>query len=275
VAAAVNPLIAGHMRKKPYGDHIDNHDVVVRFNLVPLERKHVGMRTHVRLLNFANSKKVCDKGQKELMAGEKSLGDLRSVMLWHKLSRGAVTDCIKRTALAGGEVRAGEIGPATQRKLRDAMQKVKKDLTALRVSSMKPQFAQELTSGAQAVLLALGGMFDTRLLKANAFDVEPKVDYTHLYQQCTQGVKCDGTPGARGVAPPSSRFLVHHHILVQTSHVGGMSRIAPSTLRPLQRSQRVRPEQLRRGQLQGHQRVPLPGAGPPEGHGGAVHIEFS
>ena len=104
VAAAVNPLIAGHMRKKPYGDHIDNHDVVVRFNLVPLERKHVGMRTHVRLLNFANSKKVCDKGQKELMAGEKSLGDLRSVMLWHKLSRGAVTDCIKRTALAGGEV---------------------------------------------------------------------------------------------------------------------------------------------------------------------------
>jgi len=106
---------------------------------------------------------VCNKGVKALAAGESSVGELRAVMMWHKDSRGAVAACIRGPKVlgrsAGSRVRqvsAGEIGPVTQRRLRDAMRKVKKDLTALGVPSMKAQFAPELTSGAQAVLLALG-----------------------------------------------------------------------------------------------------------------------
>lgn len=54
------------------------------------------------------------------------------------------------------------------------MQKIKKDLTFLRVRSMKPQFAQELSSGAQAVLLALGHCKHVSVYGLSSFEV---VDY--------------------------------------------------------------------------------------------------
>ena len=64
-----------------------------------------------------------------------------------------------------------EIGPAAQRKLRDAMKLIRKDLTSLRVRAMKPQFADQLTSGAQAVLLALGHCKHVSVYGLSSFDV--------------------------------------------------------------------------------------------------------
>lgn len=163
------------MRKKAYGQYIDNHDVVVRFNLVPLDPKHVGARTTVRLLNFASSKKACGGGQGSLSTDRgRSLGELRAVMLWHRLSRGSVFKCVKDKTLSGSEVTASEIGPGSQRKLRETMKAIRKDLERLKVRAMKPAFAQELTSGAQAVLLAMGHCQHVSVYGLSSFEV---VDY--------------------------------------------------------------------------------------------------
>lgn len=89
---------AGHMRKKAYGEHIDNHDVVIRFNLVPLEKKYVGSKTTVKLLNFASSRKMCH-GNSQLLsaaAGKQQESAIRSVMLWHRWSRGQIANCLRK-----------------------------------------------------------------------------------------------------------------------------------------------------------------------------------
>lgn len=147
----------------------------MRFNLVPLKgnTNNVGARTTVRFLNFANSKKVCDGGKSQLMAGGMTLGGLRAVMLWHSLSRGKITECVKGRVSSAAEqhIRIGSISSATQRRMRDILQKVKKDLTALRVRSMKPQLADQLTSGAQAVLLALGHCKHVSVYGLSSFNV--------------------------------------------------------------------------------------------------------
>ena len=65
----------------------------------------------------------------------------------------------------------GHVSQGMQRKLRDAMKLIRKDLTSLRVRDMKPEFAKELTSGAQAVLLALGHCKHVSVYGLSSFDV--------------------------------------------------------------------------------------------------------
>jgi hypothetical protein len=52
--------------------------VVIRFNMVPVQQTYVGVRTHVRFLNFASSKKVCSRGS----GSWDETGELRAVVLW-------------------------------------------------------------------------------------------------------------------------------------------------------------------------------------------------
>jgi hypothetical protein len=52
---------AGHLRQKLYGPHIDNHDVVVRFNLVHKESllNVTGHKVSLRFINHASATHLC------------------------------------------------------------------------------------------------------------------------------------------------------------------------------------------------------------------------
>lgn len=52
---------AGHLRQKLYGPHIDNHDVVVRFNLVRKESllNVTGHKVSLRFINHASATHLC------------------------------------------------------------------------------------------------------------------------------------------------------------------------------------------------------------------------
>jgi hypothetical protein len=52
---------AGHLRQKLYGPHIDNHDVVVRFNLVHKEslQNVTGHKVSLRFINHASATHLC------------------------------------------------------------------------------------------------------------------------------------------------------------------------------------------------------------------------
>ena len=69
---------AGHLSKEKWGEYIDNHDVVVRFNNLPNlpYSAHVGNRTSIRIVNHRRSLASCSSSS--MTASLSSLASTRS-----------------------------------------------------------------------------------------------------------------------------------------------------------------------------------------------------
>lgn len=86
---------AGHLSLKKYGQYIDNHEFVVRFNVQPVQpyAEYVGSKTSLRVANHRRSLALCCRGNfPEGKAKQNGTG----VMIWYPGSQSEIMNNCKR-----------------------------------------------------------------------------------------------------------------------------------------------------------------------------------
>lgn len=85
-------LRAGNLLKKEYGQYIDNHDIVMRFNMLSLNKgfeRHVGRKATVRVFNHSRGRQACCFANKHSSAaGNGSV----VYVLWHPGGMRSIAD---------------------------------------------------------------------------------------------------------------------------------------------------------------------------------------
>eukprot|EP00232_Nephroselmis_pyriformis_P006024 CAMPEP_0182887408 /NCGR_PEP_ID=MMETSP0034_2-20130328/20808_1 /TAXON_ID=156128 /ORGANISM="Nephroselmis pyriformis, Strain CCMP717" /LENGTH=279 /DNA_ID=CAMNT_0025020773 /DNA_START=21 /DNA_END=857 /DNA_ORIENTATION=- len=133
---------AGHITKKQYGQYINKHDVVVRFNVQKVGKfsKSVGSKTTYRVLNNARSVDACCQG----MMPEKKAG----LIFWFPANRPEMKRVCKRKLPGSGQY---WLSRSFILKEVATMNAYRRDLKRLGFSGFKSW--RQLTSGGHAVLL--------------------------------------------------------------------------------------------------------------------------
>ena len=71
--------------RKDYGNYIDNHDVVMRFNALSLQskfKKHVGGKATIRVFNHSRSRQACCRKDRAVKVGKPN-DNSTAYILWH------------------------------------------------------------------------------------------------------------------------------------------------------------------------------------------------
>lgn len=140
---------AGHLARKEYGQYIDRHELVVRFNVLPTEgfAANVGNRTGLRVVNHRRSVAACCRGNfPEARAGETSTG----VLLWFPAAQGEILGACKRRFPANPRY---SLNPRQSKELAKGMVGLRSDMQRLGLGPFGRWI--QLTSGAHAVMLFL------------------------------------------------------------------------------------------------------------------------
>eukprot|EP00899_Mesostigma_viride_P025596 jgi/Mesvir1/6220/Mv00900-RA.1 len=137
---------AGHLVEAMHGPFIDRHDVVVRFNMLPVDgfQERVGSKTSYRLVNHRRSGQGCCDGK----WAEAARGEPTGMIMWFQWGRGSISAaCRKRypnneLVYMPAELIESEV---------EMMRLLRKDMMRLGVGSFGTW--KQLTSGAKAILL--------------------------------------------------------------------------------------------------------------------------
>lgn len=157
---------SGNLLKHAYGQYIDNHDLVVRMNVVKITGKlinNVGKKTSMRMLNRRHSISVCENPNKALPSTEAAQanstgGELRAIALWHPYKVEDHANCIRNKF--AGNLEVFPVSRVLRSQMRAVYRAVHADAQALGIRGLKPRLAPQLTSGADAGMI-LSRMCDT------------------------------------------------------------------------------------------------------------------
>ena len=137
---------AGHLSEKKYGEYIDNHEFIVRFNDQPVQQyaDHVGSRTSLRFANHRRSLALCCRGN---FPEGKLKQNGTGVMIWYPGSQNEImTNCKKRfpgNPIMNLDLRQGKV-------LAGAVKDLRKTLYRLGVGPFGEW--RQLTSGGHAIM---------------------------------------------------------------------------------------------------------------------------
>jgi len=140
---------AGHLVHKQYGPYIDQHELVVRFNVMTISDRvssNVGNKTSIRIMNHSRSKYACCQGK--LPERSRDAKERPTLVLWHPAAQDEIRlSCKKRFP------ENAVYGLSTQfiKEEAGAMKAMRKDLMKMGFQRFGPW--KQLTSGGHAVLL--------------------------------------------------------------------------------------------------------------------------
>lgn len=141
---------AGHLNGAEYGKYIDNHEAVIRFNILPVAgfEKHIGTKTTLRMLNNRRSVALCCRGNfPEGRAGRTNVAET-GVMIWFPEAQGEILGACKRRFPSNPRF---AIPMSVNKAMAEAMRKMRSDATRLGLGPFHQW--RQMTSGAHAVLL--------------------------------------------------------------------------------------------------------------------------
>ena len=141
---------AGHLSSREYGKYIDDHEAVVRFNILPVAgfEKHIGAKTTLRMLNNRRSVALCCRGNfPEGRAGRADVSQT-GVMIWFPEAQGEILGACKRRFPSNPRF---AIPMSVNKAMAEAMRKMRSDAVRLGLGPFNQW--RQMTSGAHAVLL--------------------------------------------------------------------------------------------------------------------------
>jgi hypothetical protein len=141
---------AGSLLAAPYGQYINAHDAVIRFNMANFMnfQKHVGNETHYWVNGHAPSKDLCCTGQaKHLFQTRKTDGGLPEIVLWFPSKQAEVAAACKKRYKG---VKVTALPLAQTKKMVSWMNLMRHDGTRLGFGPFGNWL--QLTSGAHAIL---------------------------------------------------------------------------------------------------------------------------
>lgn len=138
---------AGHLSKEKWGEYIDNHDVVVRFNNLPNlpYSAHVGNRTSIRIVNHRRSLASCCRGN---FPEGRIAGSRTAILVWFPAAQREILDQCKRRFPNNPGL---AMRPAANKAMVSVMKQAREDLSRLGFGPYGQW--RQMTSGAHAVLL--------------------------------------------------------------------------------------------------------------------------
>ena len=150
---------SGHLLRKAYGKYIDNHDYIVRMNVISTGGRfsyHVGKKTSLRFINKSRSASVCSRTSRlPEMRHVATGGKLPStIILWHPEGRARIARCLRRKLKS---VKILALRRSTSRSIKSDLMRLRANLKRIGMGPFES--ALQVTSGMHATLM-LGRMCD-------------------------------------------------------------------------------------------------------------------